>query len=1307
MTDVSLIHTSGGLIGDVITDSLRAPDVDGDAKFLTAAATFTDLNGSVPTKTQLLSDQEAAFRTGVALWSTYGDELKSGMDISRIRDRLVIKLLDLLGFSPAYQRAKLSAGGQSWDISHLGWQGEDGPPIHTVAAGDFDQRGERKRSPHEELQGYLNASDARWGILTNGRVLRLLRDYHHTRTRGYVEFDLVAIFEAASWPDFLALWRLCHVSRFRPSADTATADSPGTSAAASGDDDADDGDSATDDDTMSTTPLESLYSRAVSAGVAAGRRLQPQVRSAIGSLANGVIDANPELRGQLETNPDLGRELYRELLTVLYRILFLLFAEQRGMLKGADALYRESYSLTRLRSIAVDGLAEPRRMDLWEGLKTTFRLFSNEADAAVLGVYPYNGFLFDGARTPMMTNARMANWNLTAAIEALTTVQTGKISLHIDYRNLGVEELGAVYESLLDYTLTIAATAQSVDGRVVRAGEAYLAPLSIERADLASYYTPVDLTDLLLTRTLDPVIEQTLAAAGDESAARAAAILDLKILDPACGSAAILIGALDRLAYALARARSDPHEPKDTDLALARRDVLQRCIFGAEKDPFATELAKVALWIHCVVPDQPLTFLDHHIVCGDSLVGWPLLKVPKQIPDAAYKVPSVKGADRSVLNKAAQRNEAFNSAGGDLFQQGAIDFTLTLPPELHEEEHSPEQVRRKAAAYRDWIASTDYARWKQTADLWTSAFFWTADTGRGVAPPTSVEYAAALDGNPDPQLAATAADLLTDINPLHWPLAFPEAHAAGGFDLVLGNPPWEQFESGEQAFFKQHKPAIAAMTSETRKQAIAALESDAPDTFARWSQYRSLQGRMAHYAKSCGRFTRTSGKVNTYVLFTELAANSSSHVGLIVKSGIAIDASQSPVWKRLLDDSRVREVLDMVNQDRTGKRVFPAVAPVERFCILHLGHSSAVPVQASMLNFGVQEAAVGELRGWSRDDLRAASPRTNNLLSSADKREIDLALMLQDRFSTLDFADPDGANPWGLKYVTLFNSSNAKESGELVRGPKLEDQGFHLDGDKRYRHADGRVAVPVYEGQMANRWDHRARTYEGFTGKDRYGRKPHIPWVTDEQHCDPQFEVEPRYWMHEAVATDRCAALIGDDHVAMGLRDIGAVWTNRRTLRVAIMEPLPATHTLPVLVVPMGRVTAAAALLNSMTLDFLVRVHMPGGHVTTPVLTQCAAPAPCEIPKQAADLAARLSLTSTRLAETVGLPLYPWEPEQRDTLDAQCDALIAKAYGLSTADYEIVLDHFKLLGKIETRTLGEYRSKRLRLEAFEEIGGKP
>lgn len=147
MTDVSLIHTSGGLIGDVITDSLRQDPVDGDAKFLADPSTFTDQHGNTPTRAQLTADQQAAYRACTALWSAYADELKTGMDVSRLREKLVLPFLDMFGFTPAYQRAKLHAGDRTWAVSHLGWEGPDAPPISILAAHDLDAREGRARSP--------------------------------------------------------------------------------------------------------------------------------------------------------------------------------------------------------------------------------------------------------------------------------------------------------------------------------------------------------------------------------------------------------------------------------------------------------------------------------------------------------------------------------------------------------------------------------------------------------------------------------------------------------------------------------------------------------------------------------------------------------------------------------------------------------------------------------------------------------------------------------------------------------------------------------------------------------------------------------------------------------------------------------------------------------------------------------------------------------------------------------------------------------------------------------------------------------
>lgn len=1309
MSDVSLIHTSGGLVGDVITDSLRQATVDGDAKFLADPSTFTGRDGATPTRSQLSADQEAAFRACVALWSAYSAELDGDMDVTRVREKLVLPMLDLFGFTPAYQRAKLPAGDRTWTVSHLGWDGPDAPPISVVAVTDLDARESRARSAHEELQGYLNAATARWGLLTNGRVLRLLRDYHHTRTRGYVEFDLAAMFEAGSYSDFLALWRLCHASRFLPQTTTDAGPAATVAEDENEGDEIDDGDqdtSAAADAPVGqdSTLLERLHAKALTAGVAAGKRLQPQVRQAITLLANGLLEGTPGLRNHVTANPDMGRDLYRELLTVLYRVLFLLFAEQRGMLNGANPLYDETYSLTRLRATAATGRPEPRRMDLWEGLKTTFRAFSDEDDAAALGVYPYNGFLFDLTRTPLTTGGRIANTHLTRAIEALTTVTVGGTSMHVDYRNLGVEELGAVYESLLDYTLAVAGTATlDDDNRKVSPGEAYLARISIERADLASFYTPTDLVELLLTRSLDPLVEQRLADAGDNPQAQVDAILDLKVIDPACGSAAILVGALDRLAYAVAKARSNPHEPLTHDLAHARREVLQSCIYGAEKDPFAAELAKVALWIHCVVPDQPLTFLDHHIVCGDSLVGWPLLNVPTRIENAAFQVTGARGPFGSRLTRALNDNKAFTAGYGDLFQTDTVEFTLTLPDALHGPEYTPGHVRAKSQAFRDWQASPEYAVWKQTADIWTAAHFWTEGDTHAI--PTSRAYSAALDGRPDPVIAATAATILADINPIHWPLAFPEIHARGGFDLVIGNPPWEQYKGEEQPFFRQHMPRIAAMTSETRKKAIADLEHTDPTMYARWKTYQAGQGRLAHFAKSSGRYTRTPNEANTYVLFTELAADSSSNVGLIVKSGIATDAAQSAVWKRLVAGGRVREVLDMVNQDQSGRKVFPAVAAVERFSILHLTAAESAPLTAAMLNLGVTAAVTSPGRPWTVEELKAVSPRTETLLSSRSSAELELAISVQRRLTTLDFADPTGANPWGIRFASLFHSTGAKAKGLLLRGAHLEREGYVLERDNSYRRADGEVCVPVYEGQMANRWDHRARTFEGFAGEDIYGRKPGIPTVTTEQHSDPNFELTPRYWMRRSDWEKRLHEVAGPDDVLLSMRAMAYPPTNRRTSMPAVARRLPALHGLVFLIVDRPQALALCALLASQTFDFLLRLHMSNANVTASALSQCSVPARSQIGPEIETLAARLAVTSKLQAEESGLALHEWDPSRRDSLDSRLDAYTARAYGLSRSEYELVLDHFDLLARKETAMLGEYRSKRLRLEAFEEIGG--
>ncbi len=888
------------------------------------------------------------------------------------------------------------------------------------------------------------------------------------------------------------------------------------------------------------------------------------------------------------------------------------------------------------------------------------------------------------------------------------------MTLYVDYRNLGVEELGTVYESLLDYRLRINDTGSSLSvkdatsERVVGSGLAYLAPMSTERGDLASYYTPPALVSLVLDRSLDILLEERLTAAGSDLDARAAAILDLRIIDPACGSGAFLAEALERLAVALARERSVPSEPSDYEVAAARRDILSRCIYGADKDPFAVELCKVALWIHCAVPDAPLSFLDHHIVCGDSLVGWPMFGIPDTIPSEAFEFGKADAEDKKILKAARSENKEFLTGVQTLWAEPVQPVQgLSLPSLLERPDLTHDDVRAKASAYASYKASSSYQERRMSADIWTSAFFWTYRHGSA---PTTRQYRSSLAGRPEDPIASESSEIVAPLNPLHWALEFPDIRDRGGFDAVIGNPPWEQYKGEEIEFFAEAAPSIAALPSKPRKVAINALVETDPALYDRWCDYRAGQNRLAHYAKTCGRFERTRSETNTYLLFAQLAADLTAErgrVGILVKSGIALDAAQSAVWSYLIDAGRVAELRDMVNAGQGGTSpIFPSVAAVERFSVLVLRPpQESTEFGASTMSMGLEEAIAKDLTPWSRDRLKTVCPSTGTLLSARRQWEVDLATRLQASHLTLDYdqrSSTEPENPWEIVSTGLFHSSGAQSL--FLRREELEEDGWLMQPDRTFRHPDGRLALALFEGQMLNRWDHRARTYEGYSGEKKYGRKPHIPWVTDAQHSDAAFEVEPRYWMLDTTAEERLDETMGDRAI-IGFRDVGAPWTNQRSIKAALLYRTPATDTLPFIGVARERVLLLLALINSTTFDFLARVHAPGTHLKSWVLSQCAAPVCDDMDPACETLAARLSSSSSKLARAYGLELHPWDPDERRLMEAECDARVALSYGVHRDEYDRLFDHFEVMGRVEISSVGEYRTKRLCLEAYDRLEG--
>ena len=352
-------------------------------------------------------------------------------------------------------------------------------PIHTVlpAGGkngqtSLDTRpeagsGMKRLAPHDLLQRYLNlAQDAVWGLLTDGLRLRLLRDYHHTYTRGFIEFDLQGIFTTRDSAAFRALYRLCHASRFLPMG--------AAEAQAKAEDEGE------EPQEKPLTPLEHFYQHSLSTGVKVGEDLRKSVQSAIETLANGFLRATPTLLNGVDPTDD-PRLLYEDVLHVIYRLLFLLFAEQRGMLPGRGSLYIDEYSLTALRTRAEKPVGDDPHLDLWERLKVTFRMVEHGEPA--LNVFGYNGALFSKARTPLLTpdgggdsQPALRNDALLKAVRALTTIEREGVLQRISYADLSVEEMGSVYESLLDYTPQIAAHEEQVGERTFRRGEFYLDP---------------------------------------------------------------------------------------------------------------------------------------------------------------------------------------------------------------------------------------------------------------------------------------------------------------------------------------------------------------------------------------------------------------------------------------------------------------------------------------------------------------------------------------------------------------------------------------------------------------------------------------------------------------------------------------------------------------------------------------------------------------------------------------------------------------------------------------------------------------
>lgn len=1363
------ITTEGGLLPAEILDAVAAGEIDGQR-----AEDFG------MERSRRLSDQIAAAWNAVkGQWQSFQffaeNRLKAGdAGTSITRERWVLPLLDVLGYQISYNQAAYLVEGRTYAISHRAGTNDDAPPVHIEGIRtNLDTRppsGKPRLSPHALLQEYLNSTEQVWGIVTNGERLRLLRDNSRFTRPAYVEFDLRSMLEGEKFNEFAILYRLLHRSRLPQGQTDAT-----------------------------SCLLERYHQRAVETGGRVRDGLRDGVEGALKLLGNGLLrhPANAALRQKLAAGLASGKDgdgmltplgYYRQLLRLVYRVLFLMVAEERNLIAAeldeTDPLspstyrpkaevrlqiYRDHYSVARLRRLAESsGAGRGPHADLWLGLWTTFDMLegSDEQSPRSLGLAPLDGALFGAEALADLSGTMLTNADLLRAVRALSLYRDkeSKALRRVNYAALDVEELGSVYESLLDYRPVAspegALPAYDAEGFEVRF---FNLATGTERKTTGSYYTRPELVQELIKSALVPVMEERLKAAGADPKAREKALLAIRVVDPACGSGAFLLAAARRLGRELAKVRTGEEQPTPTQFRLAVREVIQRCIFGVDLNPLAVDLCKLGLWLEGHSAGMPLSFLDHHIKRGNSLIGATRKLVEAGIPDDAYK--AVTGDDKATASSIKKGNKQDREL---YLKQGRVQTTLfDLPaaaggPSLADElrrldeqaDDSVAAVRSRAMRYRQ--LQDQAINEKIAFDLWTAAFFQPLTPENAKHVPTTrdlLNHKTTPKTLRDPKVAM-AVPLAEEVGFFHWEQEFPQVFeevrskksegrsasmdgspfSTSGFDVVLGNPPWEQIELKEEEHWVDVPEIANAVNKASREKKIASWRDGDESQRARVAKFNDAKYR----AEAEGRFMRASerfsltavGRLNTYALFAQHCHDllmSAGRVGVIVPTGIATDDSTKLFFNELIGGKRLVSLYDFENSEG----IFPGVHRSYKFSLITIGVTKK---PTSFLFFASNIHHLNdEQRAFnlSSSDIILLNPNTRTAPVFRTKADVEIAKSIYKQIPVLH-SESKSLNPWGASFQQgLFNM--ASNSSLFAESPNSN-------------------LVPLYEAKMLHQYSHRWAKYEMSFSRD----------MSLNELSNPDSFTEPRYWVHIQHVENALKDRDWKKKWLLSFRDI-ARNTDERTAIFSLLPRVGVGHTAPLVFLSKARSILLwgcfLSVVNSLVFDFTARQKLSGTHLTFTILNQLPVLPPDRFtPADVAFIVPRVvELVYTAwdikaFAEDVwaeadselraellrrnaecnadadpalfaprdGFPLppYRWNDERRALARAELDARIARLYGLTRDELRYILDPadvygpefpgetFRVLKEKEIKQFGEYRTRRLVLEAWdrEEVG---
>lgn len=626
------------------------------------------------------------------------------------------------------------------------------------------------KNPSYQIAFYMQQSGLAWGILTNGRLWRLYHKETAHKLDRFYEVNLPELLLAGDVQNFLYFYAFFRRQAFEPGA----------------------------------LGIEEIRAASVDYARGVGNSLKAQVYEALRHVAQGFLDYRPN---HLQPGAETLSAIYDNALIVLYRLLFILYAEARELLPVQEnAGYRESYSLDGMKkriqkNLAARTLLLPTSATLWAQLQALFTII--DEGSPPLQVATFNGGLFNPERHPFLERHAVGDFHLQQAIDKLARVD----GQFVDYRDLAERHLGTIYEGLLEFHLEPLGTPE--DGWTID-----LHTASGQRKASGSYYTPDYIVKYMVEETLGQALLKVVAGASSEQE-KIQAILNLKVLDPAMGSGHFPVEATEYIARFLVERVEQPQTETrgETELAYWKRRVVQSCIYGVDLNPLAVDLAKLSLWLITVAKDRPLSFLDHHLRCGNSLIGARLADL-RLGTTSAKKVSRKRASPPSQLETA--QSALFDEESLRQAMNTAVDLMWLIETnpaqhvsEVKQQEYIYSNLRQQLTGKYERLAnlisathfgvSIDPVLWKPLADY---------ATGRTAIAPAQF----------DAWLQAAGRSAST-YHSFHWDLEFPEVFfdrhgqpkgTEGGFDVVIGNPPYVRQE--ELAAFK---PAFAAIYPET------------------------------------------------------------------------------------------------------------------------------------------------------------------------------------------------------------------------------------------------------------------------------------------------------------------------------------------------------------------------------------------------------------------------------------------------------------------------------------------------------------